>query len=75
MIVWDEAKRLSNLVKHGYDFADAHLVYNNANKLEVETIRNEEPRRLAIALVEIKSKILALVYTERGEDIRVISFR
>lgn len=24
---WDEAKRKSNLAKHGYDFADAHKVF------------------------------------------------
>jgi uncharacterized DUF497 family protein len=29
MFVWDETKRRSNLEKHGLDFKDAHLVYDN----------------------------------------------
>jgi len=66
---------MANLVKHGYDFADAHLVYDNANKLTLESNRGGERRNLAIALVEVKDKVLSLVYVERGEDIRVISFR
>jgi uncharacterized DUF497 family protein len=32
MFVWDEAKRKSNLEKHGLDFKDAHLVYDNPDK-------------------------------------------
>lgn len=45
VIVWDEAKRISNIVKHGYDFAEAYMVYNSANKLELETIRGGERRK------------------------------
>jgi len=31
--VWDEAKRKSNLSKHGLDFNDAHLVYDNPGQV------------------------------------------
>ena len=30
---WNEAKREANLKKHGYDFADADLVYESPDKI------------------------------------------
>lgn len=75
MIVWDEAKRQANLVKHGLDFADAHLVYENPEKVTFSSNRNAEDRKLDVAMVQLSGRTLTLVYTERGFDIRVISFR
>ncbi|HYK37000.1 BrnT family toxin [Alloacidobacterium sp.] len=75
MIVWDEAKRHANLAKHGLDFADAHLVYENPEKVTFSSHRNAEGRKLDIAMVQLSGRTLTLVYTERGFDIRVISFR
>jgi uncharacterized protein len=72
---WDEAKRAANLKKHGFDFADADLVYENPNKITLQEIRREEPRRLDIAIVEVLGVTLALVYVVRGYNIRIISFR
>lgn len=75
MYVWDETKRKSNLEKHGLDFADAWMVYENPEKYILDTSRQGERRWLDLALVEVKGRVLALAYTERGKDIRVISFR
>jgi uncharacterized DUF497 family protein len=75
MITFDEAKRLSNLEKHGFDFADAGLVFNAPGKVTLESERNGESRNMDIALVEVVGTVLALVYVERFEEIRVISFR
>ncbi len=75
MYVWDEAKRKSNLRKHGLDFADAYLVYENRDKCTYEASRGDEYRLMDIALAVIKGRLLTLVYTERGDDVRVISFR
>lgn len=72
---WDEAKREANLKKHGYDFADADLVYENPDKLTLRMIRRAESRFQDIALVKVQGKILTLVYVVRGYNIRVISFR
>jgi uncharacterized protein len=33
MYVWDENRRLANFAKHGLDFTDAHLVYENPERL------------------------------------------
>jgi uncharacterized DUF497 family protein len=75
VFVWDETKRKSNLAKHGLDFSDAHLVYNNPGKCTYDASRRGERRLMDIAIAVIHGRLLALVYTERGNDIRVISFR
>jgi uncharacterized DUF497 family protein len=75
VFVWDEAKRESNLRKHGLDFRDAHLVYDNPDKCTYDSSRQGERRSLDLAFAVVKGLLLALVYTERGDDVRVISFR
>ena len=75
MFVWDEAKRKSNLAKHGLDSKDAHLVYDNPDKCTYDTSREGEQRSMDIAVAVIKGRLLTLIYTERGDDVRVISFR
>jgi uncharacterized protein len=73
--VWDEQKRRANLRKHGLDFADAHYVYDNPDKLTFLSRRIDEARKVDFAEVARAGRVLALIYTERGDDIRVISFR
>jgi uncharacterized protein len=75
VFVWDEAKRKSNLEKHGLDFNDAHLVYDDPDKLTYDASRMSEHRLLDLAFGVVKGRLLALIYTERGKDVRVISFR
>lgn len=75
MYVWDEVKRKVNLEKHGLDFADAWRIYEDPDKYTLESSRLGERRWLDIALIEVKGRVLVLVYTERGTDVRVISFR
>ena len=76
MFVWDEAKRKSNLKKHGLDFKDAYLVYDNPDKCTYDASRGGEYRLMDVALAVIKGRLLTLVYTEEDDDeIRVISFR
>jgi uncharacterized DUF497 family protein len=62
---WDEAKREANLRKHGYDFADADLVYESPDKLTVSEIRRGESRLQDTAIVEAFGVILTLVYVVR----------
>lgn len=75
MYVWDEAKRKSNLEKHGFDFADVWMVYEDPEKYTLDTSRQDEERLIDIALVKVKGRVLSLIYTKRGTDIRVISLR
>lgn len=75
MYIWNEAKRKSNLRKHGLDFKDAYLVYENPDKCTYEASRGDEYRLMDVALAVVKGRLLSLVYTERENDVRVISFR
>ncbi|MBB6145802.1 hypothetical protein HNQ77_003763 [Silvibacterium bohemicum] len=75
MIVWDERKRQTNLAKHGLDFADAYLVYDNPDKVTFSSPRFGEDRKLDIAIVEAEGRFLTLVYVVRGDNVRLISFR
>lgn len=75
MIVWDEKKRLSNLEKHGLDFKDASIVYDDPNKMTVSTPRGGEDRWMDTAFIEFLNTVLAFVYVERDDAIRAISFR
>lgn len=75
MYEWDEAKREANLRKHGLDFDDADIVFENPNRITFEVGGRGEVRWLDIALVESDGIVLALVYTVREYNIRIISFR
>lgn len=69
---WDERKRLSNLNKHGLDFLDVYIVFE-ASHVEVPSLHPGEERYLAIGKVE--GRVVTVVYTMRGDVVRVISFR
>lgn len=75
MIVFDEAKRQTNLAKHGLDLADAGLVYHAPNKITFCSPRQGEHRLMDVAMVEIVGIVLVLVYVEGDQDIRAISLR
>jgi uncharacterized protein len=73
--VWDEAKRKSNLKKHGLDFREAYLVYENLDKCTYDASRADEYWLMDVALAVVRGRLLTLVYTERDDEVRVISFR
>jgi uncharacterized protein len=41
---WDEAKRLANIEKHGYDLSYGDLVYESLDKVTFESHRPHEHR-------------------------------
>jgi uncharacterized protein len=69
---WDEAKRLATLAIRGLDFHEAKLVFAKG-PLVLESARGEELRWIAIGMVE--GRYLAVVFTRRGEKIRIITAR
>jgi uncharacterized DUF497 family protein len=72
--VWNEAKRISNLAKHGLDFRDADEVLQSRFRLDVPVVRDGEQRILAISY---SAKFLAVlvVVAKDADEIRIISFR
>lgn len=70
---WDEAKRQTNIAKHGIDFRDAKDVFQGkVLPIEGRTVGNEE-RWLAIGA--LLGAIVTVVYVERNRSIRIISVR
>ena len=73
---WDEAKRQTNLRKHGLDFADvAHLEWDHAKV--IEDTRFPYPERRYVAKVPDRvAGFFVVVFTPKTKPrIRVISFR
>jgi len=71
---WDEAKRLSNILKHGIDFADAIEVFTNDFTEEEDRRRDYgEPRFTTTG--EAGGRLLRVAYTWRGGRCRIISAR
>lgn len=70
---WDARKRATNLHKHGFDFADAFLIFESDHLIEPTRPGSDEARFLAIG--RIGPDYVALVYTEREDALRVISMR
>jgi uncharacterized protein len=72
---WDRSKAGENLKKHGVDFADAVGVFEDAMALTIEDpVTSEEPRWLTLG-TDFGGRLLVVVYTYRGEAVRVISAR
>jgi uncharacterized DUF497 family protein len=71
---WDEAKRRANLKKHGLDFADAlAFAWENAHVTLDDRFDYGEERQFALGLY--RGDVHVVVYAERGEARRIISFR
>ena len=72
MFEWDEDKRQATLRKHGIDFADAiEVVLNDPLVLPG---RSEAETRL-IAIGPLADKLIAVVFTMRGDAYRLITAR
>lgn len=77
---WDEAKRRSNLQKHGLDFALLDE-FDAANAMFGEDVRGETddrfryPERRFFAVGALRKQIVQVVYAERGDGWHVISLR
>jgi uncharacterized protein len=72
--IWDEAKRKSNLAKHGYDFADAHKVFSGSLVL-AEDGREDYGEQRMLALGQLDTVVVMIVHVEFDDSIRVISMR
>lgn len=71
---WDPAKASANLRKHGIHFADAVIALEDACAISVRDAREDEERWVTIGMDSL-ARILVVVYTWRGERIRLISSR
>ncbi len=71
---WDPAKSRSNFRKHGIGFADAALVLEDDEALTIRDSDELEERWSTIGL-DALGRMLVVIYTWRGDRIRLISAR
>ena len=71
---WSEAKRASNLKKHGLDFVDAPSVFEGVTfTFEDDRFSYDEQRYVTLGL--LAGIPVSVVHTESDHEIRIISFR
>jgi uncharacterized DUF497 family protein len=74
-VEWDPLKARANLRKHGVRFADATTALEDDNALSIRDDSEENEERWVMIGMDSLARILVVVYTLRGERIRVISAR
>ena len=67
-------KAASNLSKHGVDFADAVIALEDELALTLDDDHPDERRFITLG-TDALGRVLVVVYTFRGEKIRIISAR
>jgi uncharacterized DUF497 family protein len=73
---WDEDKAKQNLKRHGISFDEATTVFADPLSLTIpDPLHSEEEDRFVITGLSHNLRQLVVVYTERGENIRIISAR
>jgi len=70
---FDQYKSAANLEKHGIDYVEAQMLWQDSMRVEVPARTADEPRYLVIG--RIKGKHWSAVLTYRQEKIRIISVR
>lgn len=71
---WDQDKAKINLRKHRVDFADAVIIFEDDFALTIPDDYPAEERFVTIGM-DALGRILVVIYTWRGESIRIISAR
>ncbi len=71
---WDEAKRESNLAKHGLDFTGVLEIFADYFMERLDA-RQDYGEDRWITLGTLRSLVVVLVYTERNGRLRPISLR
>jgi uncharacterized protein len=72
--IWDSKKRLSNLLKHGIEFSDAVLVFEDDFAITIEDPFQNEQRFITLGC-DAHNRILVVVYTHKNDILRIISAR
>lgn len=72
---WDDDKAAANVRKHGVSFEQAALAFRDLFAVEWLDMREGYGEERIILVGTSQGQILAVVYTEREERIRIISAR
>jgi uncharacterized protein len=71
---WDEAKRRTNVSKHGLDFADA-VEFDWSGAVIIPDDRFDYGEKRLLAFSTFRGRVYSIAYVKRAEVRRLISFR
>ena len=74
-VSWDPEKARQNLAKHGVRLSDAEPVLFDQHAVTIEDPIAEGEQRHVTLGVDALGRVLVVVFTYRGDDIRMISAR
>jgi uncharacterized protein len=74
-VEWDPNKAAINLQKHGVRFSDAEAVLFDPNALCFEDATAQGEQRFVVIGMDHLWRLLVVVYTDRGDRVRLISAR
>ncbi len=73
---WDENKAEQNLKKHGVSFEEASTIFGDPLERTIHDPLHSEAEDRFISLGQSeRRRLLVVVFTERGDKIRIISAR
>ena len=70
---YDPNKSISNKTKHGIDFEEAQMLWDDVDLLEIPILTTDEPRFIVIGT--LKGKTWSAIITYRTDKIRIIAVR
>jgi len=73
---WEPQKAKSNLKKHGVSFEEASTAFQDTLSLTIDDpLHSIDEERVVLIGMSNKNRLLVVVHTERGDNIRIISAR
>jgi len=70
---WDDEKASANIREHGVSFAQAAIAFRDPFAVEWLDERESYGEERSVLLGMVGSQLVIVVYTERGDRIRIIS--
>jgi uncharacterized DUF497 family protein len=76
LFAWDPNKAKRNLEIHGISLDEASTAFRDTLSLTIhDPLHSDEEERLILIGNSARNRLLVVVHTERGENIRIISAR
>jgi uncharacterized DUF497 family protein len=73
---WDDRKSKQNVKQHGVSFEEAATIFGDPLERTIRDPLHSQDEERFVSLGESqRGRLLVVVYTERGENIRIISAR
>ena len=74
-VEWDSDKAISNVRKHGVDFADAAIALEDPNSITIEDPDAVREARFVSLGMDPNGRILVTAFAYRDTNVRIISSR